>query len=71
MEKPLDPEFLKILACPLSRAPLLQEGDTLVSTDPKTRRQYRIEDGIPNLLIEEGKELAESDWKSIMEKHQQ
>ena len=42
MSNRLDPEFLKILVCPVSHAPLVQDGDTLVSTDPKTRRRYRI-----------------------------
>jgi uncharacterized protein YbaR (Trm112 family) len=68
MGSPLDPEFLKILVCPLSRAPLVQDGDTLVSTDAATRRRYRINDGIPNLLIDDSEELSESEWKAIMER---
>ncbi len=68
MSTPLDPEFLKILVCPLSHAPLVQDGDTLVSTDAKTRRRYRITDDIPNLLIDESEELSESDWKAIMDR---
>ena len=69
MSRPLDPEFLKILVCPLSHASLVQDGDTLVSTDPKTRRRYRIEEDIPNLLIDESEELSETDWKAIMIRH--
>jgi uncharacterized protein len=64
----LDPEFLKILVCPLSHAPLVQDGDTLVSTDAKTRRRYRIVDGIPDLLIEDCEELGEPEWKAIMDR---
>jgi uncharacterized protein YbaR (Trm112 family) len=67
MSKPLDPDFLKILVCPLSHAPLVQDGDTLVSTDAKTRRRYRIVDDIPNMLIDESEELNEQDWKTIMD----
>jgi uncharacterized protein len=66
MSKPLDPEFLKILVCPLSRAPLVQDGQTLVSTDPKTRRRYKIVDDIPDLLIDDSEELPESEWTAIM-----
>lgn len=62
----LDPEFLAILRCPLSRAALVQDGAWLVSTDPATRRRYPIEDGFPVLLIEEGKEMSEADWKRIV-----
>jgi uncharacterized protein YbaR (Trm112 family) len=69
MTRPLDPEFLKILVCPLSHATLVQEGDALVSTDPKTRRRYRIVDDIPNMLIDESEELSESEWKEIMSRH--
>ena len=66
---PLDPELLQILVCPLSHAPLVEDGDTLVSTDPKTRRRYRVDEGIPVMLIEKSEELDESTWKAIMTKH--
>ncbi|MBM3324802.1 MAG: hypothetical protein FJY66_03960 [Calditrichaeota bacterium] len=66
---PLDPKFLAILICPLSHAPLVEDGDFLVSTDPKTRRRYRIENGIPNLLISDSEELDESTWRRILERH--
>ncbi len=67
--KPLDPELLAIMVCPLSRATLVQDEDTLVSTDAKTRRRYRIVDDIPNMLIDESEELTEAEWKAIMQKH--
>lgn len=62
-------ELLDILVCPLSKAPLVEDGDTLVSTDRKTRRRYKVEDGIPNMLIEESEELSEDAWTEIMKKH--
>jgi uncharacterized protein len=68
MSRPLDPEFLKILVCPLSHAPLVQDGDALISTDVKTRRRYRIVDEIPNMLVDESEELSEPEWKAIMER---
>jgi uncharacterized protein YbaR (Trm112 family) len=66
---PLDPKFLAILVCPLSHAPLLEDGSFLVSTDAKTRRRYRIENGIPNLLINESEELDEATWIQILERN--
>jgi uncharacterized protein YbaR (Trm112 family) len=69
MSMPLDPELLQILVCPLSRAELVEDGETLVSTDPKTRRRYRVDQGIPVMLIDESEELDEATWKSIMAKH--
>ena len=49
----IDKALLEILRCPESRAPLVLEEDYLVSTDPKSRRRYRVEDDIPNMIIEE------------------
>ena len=62
-------ELLEILVCPLSRAPLVLDGNTLVSTDKETRRRYRIEEGIPDLLIEDSEELDPATWSEIMKKH--
>ena len=69
MTKPLDPELMAILVCPLSHAPLVQEGQTLVSTDSDTRRRYTIMDGIPNMLIDESEELRREEWEAIMKRH--
>lgn len=66
---PIDKELLDILVCPLSKASLVLDGETLVSRDKKTRRRYKIDDGIPNMLIEEAEELSMEDWTQIMEKH--
>ncbi|HYV50740.1 MAG TPA: Trm112 family protein [Dongiaceae bacterium] len=63
-------ELLEILVCPLSKAPLVLDGNTLVSTDKETRRRYRIEDGIPDLLIEDSEELDPATWTEIMKKHE-
>ncbi len=66
---PIDPELLEILACPESKASLVLDGETLVSTDPATRRRYRIEDGIPIMLIDESEVLDEEVWREIMKRH--
>ena len=51
--RPVDPELLKILVCPLTRSPLRQEGDELVGEVGGLR--YPIRDDIPVLLIDEAK----------------
>lgn len=66
---PIDRELLEILVCPLSRAPLVEDGETLVSTDAATRRRYRIEDGIPVMLVDESEELDEAAWRAVMARH--
>jgi uncharacterized protein YbaR (Trm112 family) len=65
----INPDLLNILCCPESKADLVLDGETLVSTDRKTRRRYRIEDDIPVMLIDESEQLSEVEWLSIMKKH--
>jgi len=62
-------DLLDILCCPETKADLVLDGDTLVSTDKETRRRYRIEDDIPIMLIEESEQLSIDEWKTIMQKH--
>ena len=66
---PIDQKLLEILVCPDTKAPLVLDGETLVSTDAETRRRYRIEDDIPIMLIDESEQLSESEWKEIMKRH--
>jgi len=62
-------ELLDILCCPETKADLVLDGKTLVSTDKKTRRRYRIENDIPVMLIDESEQLGMSEWMDIMKKH--
>ncbi len=47
----LSEELLKLLVCPMGKAPLTREGETLVCSQCGTR--FAINDDIPNMLIEE------------------
>ena len=49
----IDPEFLAMLRCPLTRSPLRVEGQFLVAEVGGLR--YPIRDGFPVMLIEEAK----------------
>jgi hypothetical protein len=62
-------ELLDILCCPETKADLILDGDTLVSTDKKTRRRYKIENDIPIMLIDESEILSVEEWEKIMRKH--
>lgn len=55
----VDPELLALLVCPLSRRPLVQVGERLLCYD--SRKAYRIEDGIPIMLVEEATDIPESE----------
>jgi uncharacterized protein YbaR (Trm112 family) len=48
----LDDKLLAILVCPEDRGPLLLVGDEYLY-NPRLRRAYRIEDGVPVLLIDD------------------
>lgn len=52
----VDKELLEILACPLDKAPVREEGDRLVCT--RCGRRYPVREGIPVMLVEEA-ELPE------------
>jgi hypothetical protein len=62
-------DLLDILCCPESKADLILDGDTLVSTDKKTRRRYKIVDDIPVMLIDESEKLSIDEWSAIMKRH--
>jgi len=62
-------ELLEILCCPETKADLVLEGEFLVSVDKETRKQYRIEDDIPIMLVDESETLDLEEWQSIMKKH--
>ena len=44
-------ELLALLVCPMGKAPLRREGDTLICT--RCGPRFSIQDDIPNMLIEE------------------
>jgi len=62
-------DLLDILCCPETKAKLVLDGETLVSTDRKSRRRYRIEDDIPVMLIDESEQLSMEAWTKIMKKY--
>ena len=47
----IDPELLAILVCPVDKQPVRLEGRSLVCTS--CDRVYPVEDGIPNMLVDE------------------
>ena len=65
----VDDSLLSILVCPADRGPLLlvsQEGGAQLLYNPRLRRAYRIEDGIPVLLIDEAVEVSDSEHARLM-----
>jgi uncharacterized protein YbaR (Trm112 family) len=58
----IEPWLREILRCPQCRSTLSDEsgpgGPELHCTSPQCRRAYRIDDGIPVLLVDESRSLA-------------
>ncbi len=55
----LDERLLEILACPEDKGPLLYFEDEAILFNPRLKRTYRIDDGIPVMLIEEATTVSE------------
>ena len=60
----LDQRLLDILVCPQDRGPLLLTGDVLYN--PRLRRAYPIENGIPVLLIDEARDVADDEHEKLL-----
>jgi hypothetical protein len=56
----LSKDLLDILVCPQSKQPLIYFEDEAFLFCPASRMKYRIDDGIPVMLIEEAETLDAS-----------
>jgi uncharacterized protein YbaR (Trm112 family) len=64
----IDETLLSILVCPADRGPLVLVGkdDEELLYNPRMRRAYRIEDGIPVLLVDEAIEVGDDEHAQLM-----
>ncbi|OZE35270.1 MULTISPECIES: Trm112 family protein [unclassified Rhodococcus (in: high G+C Gram-positive bacteria)] len=61
----IDSTLLSILACPVDKGPLLLiEGELLYN--PRLRRAYPIENGIPVLLADDARDIDDAEHESIL-----
>jgi uncharacterized protein YbaR (Trm112 family) len=59
----VDADLLAILACPLTKKPVVQEGDWLVCREADPPRRYPVRDGVPVMLAEESEILQGEAWR--------
>ena len=64
----LDPWLLEVLACPSDKGPLLYLEDEEILYNPRIRLRYRVDDGIPVMLIEEAETLDDDEHRRLMAK---
>ena len=64
----VDDSLLSILVCPADRGPLVlvESGDGDLLYNPRLRRAYRIEDGVPVLLIDEARDVDDDEHARLM-----
>ena len=64
----VDDSLLSILVCPADRGPLVlvDDADGQLLYNPRLRRAYRIEDGIPVLLIAEARDVDDDEHVRLM-----
>ena len=64
----LDPQLLEILACPQDKGPLLYFADEDALYNPRLRRRYRVQEGIPVMLIDEAETVTDAEHDRLMAK---
>ncbi len=60
--------LLQILACPIDKGELLYFADEAKLYNPRLRRVYRIENGIPVMLAERAEPVAEEEHRRLTER---
>ena len=63
----LDDTLLSILVCPADRGPLLLVNQRRELYNPRLRRAYRIDDGIPVLLVDEARDVDDEEHTRLTE----
>ena len=64
----LDARLLEILACPADKGPLLYFADEQLLYNPRLRLAYRVEDGIPVMLVDEAAEADDREHDRLLAK---
>jgi uncharacterized protein len=64
----LDARLLEILACPQDKGPLFYFDDEASLYNPRLHRRYRVQDGIPVMLIDEAETVADAEHERLMAK---
>lgn len=64
----LDEALLEILVCPIDKRGLLYFADEELLYNPRLRRSYRIENGIPIMLAQQGAPVADDEHARLIER---
>ena len=63
---PLARELLDVLVCPKSKQPLIYFEKEAMLLCPASRLKYRIDNGVPVLLVDEATEVSQADLDRLL-----
>lgn len=66
----LDQRLLDVLACPEDKGPLWYFEDEEILYNPRLRRVFVIDNGIPVLLIDESKQVSDDEHQRLASKNE-
>jgi uncharacterized protein len=66
----LDQALLQILVCPIDKRPLLYFADEALLYNPRLRRGYRIEAGVPVMLAERAVSVPDEEHERLVKRAQ-
>ena len=64
----LDPLLLDVLACPVDKGPLLWFESEDVLYNPRLKKSYAVDDGVPILLVDEAVDVGDAEHERLMAK---
>ena len=64
----LDPLLLDVLACPEDKGPLLWFEDEDVLYNPRLHKSYKVDDGVPVLLLDDAVAVGDAEHERLMAK---
>jgi uncharacterized protein YbaR (Trm112 family) len=59
-------DLLDLLVCPITHAPVVEDGDRLVSRDAATRFAYQVRNGIPAMLPSQAAALSPEEHAEVL-----
>jgi uncharacterized protein len=62
----LDPLLLNMLACPIDKQALLYLAEDGVLYNPRLHRLYRVRDGIPVMLADQGETVSDDHHRDLL-----
>ena len=66
----LDQRLLEVLACPEDKGPLWYFEDEEILYNPRLRRVFEIDNGIPVLLIDASKQVSDDEHQRLASKNE-